>query len=539
MNNAIIYARFSSHGQNEQSIEGQTRICKELAENKGLKIINIYHDKARTGTNDDRPAFQRMIRDAQSGAFQYIIVYMFDRFARNRRDSIMYKELLKDKYGVKVLSALEPIAEDEGGEFYEMFLEWNAEKYSKRLSKRVRDGLDTSVENGTFCGGYLIYGYKIDLEPIAGKQGKYVKRVSIDEERAPLVKYVFEEYAKGVEKKDIAAALNAQGHRYKGKPFTGKSFDKWVVNDKYTGEFTFGGRVCKNMYPAIVSKEVFNQVQERLNKNKYFAGGVATARVPYLLTGKAVCGHCETDMVADGGTSKTGKQYQYYACKQKKRGNCDKRHEHKDHFEQYVTECVVDFLSNPANAEVAVTDTINYYEKRTGEDSLKSVEVRITKARQEVEELADAFVKAKSSLLQNTIEKKMTEYEALLDDLLTQQAKLELERGYQVTKEDMIDFIADLLKGDPTDKEYQRSIIDNLVLKVYCSDDDTIVTLNIRGGNSIEGGEKVSFGEIKNAIQRVKSVQTHLPPSRQKFLNLPNMWLKNFFCFFFTNYQVC
>lgn len=103
-----------------------------------------------------------MIADAGSGAFKYIIVYMFDRFARNRRDSIMYKEMLKEKYGIRVISALEPIAEDEGGEFYEMFLEWNAEKYSKRLSKRVRDGLDTSVANGTYCGGYLIYGIALN-----------------------------------------------------------------------------------------------------------------------------------------------------------------------------------------------------------------------------------------------------------------------------------------------------------------------------------------------------------------------------------------
>lgn len=93
-----------------------------------------------------------MVSDAQTKAVKYIIVYMFDRFARNRRDSVMYKEMLKEKYGIKVISALEPISEDEGGEFYEMFLEWNAEKYIKRLSKRVRDGIDTSIANGMFCG---------------------------------------------------------------------------------------------------------------------------------------------------------------------------------------------------------------------------------------------------------------------------------------------------------------------------------------------------------------------------------------------------
>ena len=107
MENCVIYARFSSHGQNEQSIEAQVRICKEYAESKGLDVVNLYTDKARTGTNDARPAFQKMIADAKTGTFQYIIVYMFDRFARNRRDSIIYKEMLKEKYGIKVISALE------------------------------------------------------------------------------------------------------------------------------------------------------------------------------------------------------------------------------------------------------------------------------------------------------------------------------------------------------------------------------------------------------------------------------------------------
>lgn len=142
-----------------------------------------------------------IIADAKTGAFRYIIVYMFDRFARNRRDSIMYKEMLKDKYGVKVISALEPIAEDEGGEFYEIFLEWNAEKYSKRLSKRVRDGLDTSIANGTFCGGFIIYGYKLELDPVPGKQGKFTKRIVVNEEEAKVMRYVFEQYDKGRKQK--------------------------------------------------------------------------------------------------------------------------------------------------------------------------------------------------------------------------------------------------------------------------------------------------------------------------------------------------
>ena len=521
MENCVVYARFSSHGQNEQSIEAQVRICKEFAESKNLKVINIYPDKARTGTNDSRPEFQRMIADAQSGAFKYVIVYMFDRFARNRRDSIMYKEMLKEKYGIRVLSALEPIAEDEGGEFYEMFLEWNAEKYSKRLSKRVKDGLDTSVANGTYCGGTLIYGYRINQEPINGKPNKFIKKVVINEEEAQIVNFAFEEYSKGATKQEIAQKLNEQGYRFKGKMFKGKSFDKWFVNRKYTGEFTFGGRLCNNMYPKIVEPSVFEEVQKRLQANRYFLGGTATAREPYLLTGKLFCGHCGTEMVADGGTSKLGKQHHYYACKKKKKALCDKKRENKDKLELYVTNCVRDFLSDKGNADVAIEEVLNYYEKRTDEVNLKSINAKIAKANKEVEELADAFVKAKSVLLQNTIEVKMQEYEKLLDDLHYQQAQLELERGYKLTKKDLLDFIQEILKGNPNDKEYQKKLIDNLVSQVFVSDDNTLVYFNISGGRSTE---TVTYDEVQSSLSNLRGVQTQLPPARQMQLALSGLF---------------
>ena len=216
MENAVIYARFSSHGQNEMTIEGQVRICREYAESQGYNVLTVYPEKARTGTNDSRPAFQKMIKDAASGQFQYIIVYMFDRFARNRHDSILYKEMLKRDYGIKVVSATQPISDYEGGEFYEMFLEWNDEKYSKRLSKRIKNGLDTCVENGTFTGSRVPFGYILIDTDRKGKKGT-IHKVAIDEEQAEIVRYIFNEYAKGTDKKVIADALNAQGKRIKGQ----------------------------------------------------------------------------------------------------------------------------------------------------------------------------------------------------------------------------------------------------------------------------------------------------------------------------------
>lgn len=360
-----------------------------------------------------------MVSDAQTGAFKYIIVYMFDRFARNRRDSVMYKEMLKEKYGIKVISALEPISEDEGGEFYEMFLEWNAEKYSKRLSKRIRDGIDTSIANGMFCGGKVPFGYRLEIEQTADN-AKPIKKVVIYDEEAEIIRFIFTQYADGKTKKEIADILNEKGYRINGKRFKGRSFDNWMTNEKYTGEFKFGGRDCKNIYPAIVDKALFLKVQEKLAENKYVLGGQETAKAPYLLSGKVFCGHCGSEMVADKSTGKSGKKYSYYTCKKSQKHECDKLRENKDNLESYVTSCVVNFLKDKKNAEMAVDDVFAYYEKRTDEDNLRSIAARIANIQNEAEKLADAFIDAKSQLLKNKIETKMAEYEILLNDLETQ-----------------------------------------------------------------------------------------------------------------------
>ena len=111
MKNAVIYARFSSHSQNEQSIEGQLAECHAFAQRSDLRIVHEYIDRALTGTTDKRPDFLQMIEDSKRKGFQYVIVYQLDRFARNRYDSATYKAKLK-KNGVRVLSAKENITDD-------------------------------------------------------------------------------------------------------------------------------------------------------------------------------------------------------------------------------------------------------------------------------------------------------------------------------------------------------------------------------------------------------------------------------------------
>jgi len=153
----VIYARYSSENQSENSIEGQLRECKIFAENKNITIVRTYIDRALSAKTDDRPDFQRMIKDSAKGIFDVIIVWKLDRFARNRYDSAHYKSILR-KNGVKVISATEAISEGAEGILLESMLEGLAEYYSVELGVEVSSGLTENAIRAGHDDGIISYG---------------------------------------------------------------------------------------------------------------------------------------------------------------------------------------------------------------------------------------------------------------------------------------------------------------------------------------------------------------------------------------------
>lgn len=203
MKKAVIYARFSSHSQTEQSIEGQLRECYDFAKRSDITIVGEYIDRALTGTSDKRPQFLKMIEDSKKKNFEYVLVYQLDRFARNRYDSANYKAKLK-KNGVRVLSAKENITDDASGILVEGMLESMAEYYSAELSQKVKRGIKESLIKGNFIGGHGLLGYDtVD------------KKWTINPLEATVVRDIFTRYRNGEKAKDIIARLNASGIKTK------------------------------------------------------------------------------------------------------------------------------------------------------------------------------------------------------------------------------------------------------------------------------------------------------------------------------------
>ena len=246
-NRAVIYARYSSDSQTEQSIEGQVRVIKEYATRNSIPIIDSYIDSAISGTSDKSPEFQKLIAEAKRKDFGYVLVYKFDRFSRDRLNSLLYKRELK-KNGVKVISVTEYISDDPQGILFESIIDGYSEFYSAELSQKVRRGNRESRMKGLYTGGYVIFGYKVI-------EKKYV----IDENEAKIVRRIFEDASNGKTYPQICKELNEEGITHRGKKFDMQFIFKLLHNKKYIGIIETNGEVFTNIVPAITTEELFNK----------------------------------------------------------------------------------------------------------------------------------------------------------------------------------------------------------------------------------------------------------------------------------------
>lgn len=482
--NAVIYARFSSHNQTEQSIEGQLRVCHDYAQREGYKIVGEYIDRAISGKTDDRPDFQQMIADSKKKAFQFVIVYKLDRFARNRYDSAIYRHKLKAN-GVKVLSAMENIGDNPESIILEAVLEASAEYYSVDLSQKIKRGSRESALKGQFLGGSVPYGYKVVDHHLV-----------IDPEKAPVIQYVFEQYAKGVPKRKIIAEINARGFRNsKGKPFGDTAFQTALRCEKYIGVMRWNDVV--NECPALIDKETFAKVQERIAANAHVGKG-NKAKVEYLLSGKVFCGPCGAAMLGVSGKGRHGDMHYYYSCGNRRRTQtCNKAHEKKDFIEWYVVEQTVKYVLTPERMKQIAVAVVAEYDKEFNSTKVRDLEKRIAKLDRDIDKYIDMLLDVPKSA-RARINEKIELADQQKCDLQIDLAKLKIANGIRYTEADIIAWLKQFCKGDLFDEAFRRRIIDVFVNCVYLYDDRIVIFYNIKGG------KQISYMEMQEAMDGIE-----------------------------------
>ena len=493
---AVVYARFSSERQREESIEGQIRECREYAKNNDITIIAEYIDRALSASKDTdkRLEFQRMIRDSAKRDFDIVLVWKLDRFARSRYDSAHYKHILK-KNGVRVMSATEAISNSAEGIILESMLEGMAEYYSAELSEKIHRGQKENALKGKSNGGGVPLGYRIGHD----------HKLEVDPSEAPVVAEIFNRYASGEKVRDIIADFNRRGIRSKkGKSFNDNSFDHLLRNRTYIGEYRYQDIVIPGGVPAIVSEDVFRTVQIRKEKNKRGAARAKATEI-FLLTTKLYCGHCGKMMIGDSGTSHTGVVYSYYKCTAAKHKRaCSKKAVRKQWIEDLVIKKTMELVFDDELMDSLIDALYEYQDKEPTEIKLLKQQIK------EVDRKLQNILKAiEAGIVTETTKKRLDDLEIEKQDLEDALSVAELKNPV-ISKEQIACFVYGFRKLDPDKVRNRQLIIDSFVNSVYLYDDriglvynyndltDSISLNDLQANTAQEGSDTDERGAPQN-----------------------------------------
>jgi len=478
---AVIYARYSSHNQREESIDDQLRECRAFAEAQGLDVVGEYADSAISGTTADRPEFQRMLSDAASGRFSTVICYKLDRFARNRYDSAICKARLK-KHGVSVVYAKENIPDGPEGIILESMLEGMAEYYSANLSQNIRRGMEG---NALQCkaNGVWLYGYGIDRE-----QSYYV-----EDAEAAVVRRMFAEYADGRGLKQIADGLNADGLRSRcGNLWQAQAVRRIVGNEKYAGTYTFRDVRVENGMPAIVDRETFDACARRLGE--HVRRSRHEGQRDYILTSRLYCGECGSPMVGVSGRSRGGKVHHYYRCQGSRKGlGCGRGSVRAEVVEGMVADETIALLSDPGSIRDIADACVAYQERAREDDSMvRGLRARLADVEKSIGNLIAAIERG---LWTDGMKERMEALEAEKRELTAAIDDASVTVPI-VSREEIVAWLEAFARGDVDDAIYRRRLVETFVSRVYAYAGRIVIVYNYGGGEPPDPGElpECSYG---------------------------------------------
>lgn len=355
---AISYLRVSTRGQAERggghdegfSIPAQREANKRKALSMGAMIGKEFVDRGASAKSADRPQLQAMLEYVKENAdrVDYVIVHKVDRLARNRGDDIDIMRTLRE-CGVQLVSASESIDDTPAGMLLHGIMSSIAEFYSQNLANEVRKGLNEKVKSGGTVSKAPI-GY-INIRRVDEK-GREERSVIIDEERAPLIRLAFEEYATGNWTiRTLAEYMNACGlntratPRLPSNPMTRSSMERILSNPYYKGTVIYNGVEYEGAHPKLIEPELWDMVQAVLASH---VNGERTREHPHFLKGSVYCGECGSRMLITYAKNHSGVVYPYFICsgRHSKRNDCKLKSVLIDEIEQQI-ESIYEHYSIP------------------------------------------------------------------------------------------------------------------------------------------------------------------------------------------------
>lgn len=513
---AVAYARFSSNNQREESIDAQLRAIREYCKKENIELIAEFVDEAVTGKTDDREDFQNMVNQLLKGHLQadYVLVHKFNRFARNKFDSALYKKKLRD-IGIRVVSVTQKIDDTPEGELLEGFLETIDQYYSANLAVEVRKGLKENALKGKHAGGQVLFGYSLDEE------GYYVPN-----ENAKIVRRMFEEFAAGIPKSDICERLNNEGYRnQRGKKFNTRTLYDLLRNEKYIGNYVYTIdkketiRLDGIIKDHPIDKKLWNTVQRLCRKSSEEAQARRrTSKHYYHLTGKTFCTCCNEHICGAGSKrsgghngKKDGKLNYYYKCvgKTKHKNGCTNPSLNKDWFESNVLKAVTDTIMNKSQIEQIAQEAYNEILSMRDEPVISTAQLKKELAQifKKQEKLTDLYLDG--SMNKEMLDEKNGELTRrkfqIEDELEKRKNVLEAE---DIQPKDIENFIIKFVEDakedcGSIDDEFMRIMFNVFVKKVDVSKNEVVVHIHTMFSR-MDGGDNVCFGGV---IQRLSPIE--------------------------------
>lgn len=483
METAYGYGRFSTNRQREESIEAQEIAIKNYCEQHNIKLVRFFADRGLSGTNDDREEFQEMLKEADKGKVDYVIIHKLDRFARNRYDSAIVRKRLAD-HGIKLISVLEHFDEDSPEDVILMsVLEGMAEYYSKNLSREVKKGMYRNVEKGKYNGGFLPYGYESDKEN---------HMIVINEYEASIVRDVYNMYLDNYGYVAISKELNKRGLKTKrGNAWTADTVNKLLRNEKYKGVYShgkthvtrYGGhqKVTKNKewksentYPVIIDEITWNAAHAKRQQMKPRVG----VKERYLLVGYAKCAKCSRNYIGSSTTNFVHNQcyrYRFYTCSGHNRKKCDAKIIRADLLEDIVIDYIEEVFFNEKSLNQYLDDLTNALsQEHNDKEQLKNIKQQIKSMMSKKDRLVDLYIA--DSITKSIYDQKISEIDYQLSKLYEAEKSLN-NKPVNLSKKDVKKIIMKIMKERKNNEIYRKTLINCFLKDIVISDEKVEITL--------------------------------------------------------------
>ena len=399
---AALYARVSSDRQDvDLSVSAQLRALKDYARANGYSVAKEYIDEAESGRVANRPQFREMIEEGSKpkAPFDVILVWKFSRFTRKREHAVAFKSMLRRK-GIRVVSITEQAEDNATGRLLEGIIESVDEFYSENLAQEVVRGMREAASRGFFLGSKAPFGYK---RVKANDGAKERPTLEVDPATAPVVREIFEKSLRGSGLKEICKELNDRGVTNRGKRWYKGTLHYVLRNEAYTGTAVWG-RTSKGektqdpvrvegAWPALISRELFDDVQQAMRDRAPKVRKPARVGSRFLLSGLLKCGVCGRPYSAQG--AKSG-QFAYYICGTLFRegaGTCSARYLNAPRLEAFVVEKIRERILTEETIVELVTLVAEEIDAMAGELSgrLEVIEAELGDVKKRLDKLYEAI----------------------------------------------------------------------------------------------------------------------------------------------------